>query len=84
MQATAVFAVAVVVGLLMLVVFGLAWFLAVPIAILLFLVPVAFGSAFGLRRAERTAPTGSAAMPSSQEAAYEPIVDPAQRRHGSR
>jgi fatty acid desaturase len=79
MQATAFFAVAVVVGLLMLVVFGVVWFLAVPIAFLLFLVPVAFVTSFAIRRTDHGHPPGGEGVPSSAEASYDPVVDPSER-----
>lgn len=79
MQATAFFAIAVVVGFFMLVVFGAAWFIAIPIAILLFLVPAAFAAALASRKLERSHPAGGAAVPSSGEASYDPVVDPDER-----
>ena len=79
MQATALIAVALVVGFLAAVVLGAAWFVAVPVAFLVFLVPVAFFAALAARKQDRTRPTGAGAMPSSQEASYQPIVDPAER-----
>ncbi len=84
MQATGFLAVALVIGFLMAVVFGAAWFIAVPVAFLVFLVPVAFVAAVAARRTERTRPTGSEAMPSTREASYDPVVDPAERPTSSR
>jgi uncharacterized protein (DUF58 family) len=73
-------ALAIFVGILMLVVFGAVWFIAIPVALLVFLIPVAFVTAFGARRAGVHAdhPTGSEAMPSSAEASYDPRIDPSQ------
>jgi membrane protein implicated in regulation of membrane protease activity len=82
MPATGLFLLAVFVGILALVVLGAAWFVAIPLAFLLFLVPVAFFAALGARRSGRAHPTGSEAMPSSREASYDPVVDPAERPRG--
>ena len=79
MQATGFLALAIFVGLVMVVVFGVTWFIAIPVAVLLFLVPVAFVAALAMRKLDRRHPTGSAAMPSSGEASYDPVVDPQQR-----
>jgi hypothetical protein len=80
MPATGLLALAIFVGILMLVVFGAAWFIAIPVALLLFLIPVAFVSAYAARRTGVGAahPTGSEAMPSSAEASYDPRIDPSQ------
>jgi membrane protein implicated in regulation of membrane protease activity len=80
MPATAVFALAVVLGLFMLVVLGAAWFVAIPVAVLVFLIPVAFVAALAGRKLERNHPSGSEGVPSSAEASYDPVVDPAARR----
>jgi hypothetical protein len=77
MQATAFLAVALVVGFIALVVLGAAWFIAIPLAFLVFLIPVAFVSIFAAKRAgldRGTHPTGSQAMPSSREASYDPRI----------
>jgi hypothetical protein len=79
MQATGFFAIAVVIGFLMLVVFGAAWFIAVPLAFLFFLVPVAFAAALAGRGRDRGQPPGGEGVPSSAEASYDPVADPAQR-----
>ena len=50
MAATGLLVLAIFVGILMLVVLGAAWFIAIPLAVLLFLVPVAFVSAYTARR----------------------------------
>jgi len=80
MPATGFLALAIFVGLLMLVVFGAAWFIAIPVALLLFLIPVAFVTVLAAKRSGLGAdhPTGSDAMPSSAEASYDPRIDPSQ------
>jgi uncharacterized protein (DUF58 family) len=77
MQVTGLIALAIFVGILMTVVFGAAWFIAVPVAFLFFLIPVAFIAVLAARQRRPGAPSGQA--PTSGEASYEPVVDPAQR-----
>jgi len=77
MQVTGLIAVAIFIGILMAVVFGAAWFIAVPVALLLFLIPVGVVTAFAARQRRAGAPSGEA--PSTGEASYEPVVNPAQR-----
>jgi len=80
MQATGFFLFAIFVGILMLVVFSAAWFIAIPVAILLFLIPMAFVGALAARQQNRGAkPAGAGGMPSTGEASYDPVVDPEQR-----
>lgn len=77
MQVTGLIALAIFVAIIMAVVFGAAWFIAVPVAVLFFLVPVAFLGAFAARERGADAPPGE--TPSTRQASYEPIQDPAQR-----
>jgi hypothetical protein len=80
MPATGLLVLAIFVGILMLVVFGVAWFVAVPLAFLLYLIPVAFVALFAAKRTGVGAarPSGSEAMPTSAEASYNPVADPSQ------
>ena len=68
------------VGLLLAFVFGGVWFIAIPVVFLLFLIPVAFTAALAARRTRRTSP--SSVAPTSQEASYNPVVDPSERSAG--
>jgi hypothetical protein len=77
MQVTGLIALAIFVGILMAVVFGAAWFIAVPVALLFFLIPVAFITVLAARQRRAGGPSGQA--PTSGEASYDPVVDPAQR-----
>lgn len=79
MPATGLFVFSIFVGILMLVVIGAAWFVAIPVAFLLFLVPMAFLAALAARRDRGAKPTGAGGMPSTAEAAYDPVADPSQR-----
>jgi hypothetical protein len=76
-QVTGLIALAIFVGILMAVVFGAAWFIAVPVALLFFLIPVGVVTVFAARQRRAGAPSGE--VPSTREAAYDPVVDPAQR-----
>lgn len=77
MQVTGLIAVAIFIGVIMTVVFGAAWFIAVPVAVLLFLIPVAFLAAFAARERRAGVPPGD--TPSTRQATYDPVQDPAQR-----
>lgn len=59
---------------------GLTPFIGIPIAILIFLIPIAWVAGAGRLTAERGggAPDKSG-VPSSGEASYQPTVDPAER-----
>jgi hypothetical protein len=76
MQVTGLIALAIFVGIIMAVVFGAAWFIAVPVALLFFLIPVGFIVAFAAR--ERRAGTPAGDTPTTRQASYEPVVDPTQ------
>ena len=62
----------------LLVVASLSPFLAIPIAVFLALVPVMWMVAAGRLLGERRSLNSE--VPSSQEASYQPTVDPAERR----
>jgi hypothetical protein len=85
MQAFALLAVAIVAAFIVAIAIGLAWFLVVPVAILLLLLPVAFAiHLFSQRRSGASASEGrsglasdvSGAVPTTHEASYQPISDP--------
>ncbi len=78
MQATGFFGFAIVVGVIMVVVFGAAWFIAVPVVVLLFLIPMGFAGAAAKRRDQRLTPAGDG-VPTSREASYDPVQDPSER-----
>lgn len=77
MQVTGLLALAIFVGILMAVVFGAAWFIAVPVALLFFLIPVGVVVAFAARQRRAGTPPGD--TPTTRQASYEPVADPAQR-----
>lgn len=70
----AIFATVVVALLFIAVAIGLAWFIAVPVAVMLLLAPAAYVIALITR------PKGGSAssdrIPSTKDASYEPISDP--------
>ncbi len=75
MHVSALFALAVVAAFITALVIGLAWFLAVPVAIVLLLAPLGYAFALFRGRGGR-APAGSEEAPSSQQASYDPVSDP--------
>lgn len=77
MQAFAFLVVAIVAAFIVAIAVGLAWFLAVPAAILLLLLPVAFATHMFSQRRSHPSPSDGPGVPSTQDAAYRPIADPA-------
>lgn len=78
MQATALLAVAIVAAFVIAIVIGLAWFIAVPVLVLLLLVPIAYMITLVTQRNRGRAPArASQGAPSTREASYQPISDPA-------
>lgn len=73
MQATAFLVIAIVVGVLLIAVAGLSWFVAVIVAFGIFSLPVLFTAAL-LRR--RTRGRFDPGVPSSHEASYHPADEP--------
>jgi hypothetical protein len=57
---------------------GLTPFIGVPIAVLVFLAPIAFFAFVG-RQAESRRKLDEPGVPSTGEATYEPVVDPSER-----
>jgi membrane protein implicated in regulation of membrane protease activity len=58
---------------------GMTPFIGIPLAVLVFLVPVAWFAAGGRRVAERRRTVEKSGVPSSRAASYEPRVDPGER-----
>jgi membrane protein implicated in regulation of membrane protease activity len=62
---------------------GLTPFIGIPLAVAIFLIPIAFIVATGRRGAERAGggegTVEKSGVPSTREATYEPTVDPAER-----
>lgn len=72
----AVFAVIVVALLIIAVSIGLAWFIAIPVAVFLLLFPIAYVIALFTR--PKGGSGGTPAVPSTEDASYQPIQDPSQ------
>jgi membrane protein implicated in regulation of membrane protease activity len=81
-QATFALAVALLALALLILVAGLTPFVAIPLAVLVFFVPVVWFAAAGRRAAEKRG-TGEtvdkSGVPSSRAASYDPVVDPKER-----
>jgi hypothetical protein len=78
MQVFAIFAVVIVAAFIVAVVVGLAWFIAVPVAVFLLLLPLAYVIAFVTKPRAKADSTVDQRVPSTAQASYEPISDPSQ------
>ncbi|MHB2001350.1 MAG: hypothetical protein ACYCSI_14385 [Solirubrobacteraceae bacterium] len=70
----AVFAIVIVAVFLIAVAIGLAWFVAVPIAVFLLLFPIAYLVALFTK--PKGARGGTPRAPSTADASYQPVSDP--------
>ncbi len=76
MQATALIAVAIVAGFIIAVAVGLWWFVALPVAALLLLIPAGYTIAYMTQRKARPPSNEARGLPSTREASYDPVSDP--------
>jgi hypothetical protein len=80
MHVAAALAIGLFALLLLLLVASLSPLIAIPIAVVLALVPIAWVGAAGRLMKERNRMGPRSGVPSSTEASYDPVVDPAERR----
>jgi hypothetical protein len=76
MQVTALIAVTIVVVCIAALVLGLVWFVAIPVAILLMMIPIGYMITLLTQRKARMGTGESHGVPTSREASYNPVSDP--------
>jgi membrane protein implicated in regulation of membrane protease activity len=79
MHVTAALAIGVLAFAVLVLLAGLSPFIGIPVAVVIFLAPVAWFAVVGRRVAEKRRTVDKSGVPSSRAASYEPVVDPAER-----
>jgi membrane protein implicated in regulation of membrane protease activity len=76
---TAALAVGLMVFAVLVLLAGLTPFIGIPVAVMVFLAPIAWFAVAGRRVAEKRRTVDKSGVPSSRAASYEPVVDPTER-----
>jgi hypothetical protein len=79
MHVTAALAVGLLAFALLVLLAGLSPFIGIPVAVMVFLAPIAWFAVAGRRVAEKGRTVEKSGVPSSRAASYEPVVDPTER-----
>lgn len=79
MEVTALLVVVIVLAFIIALALGVVWFIAVPVAVALLLLPLAYTVALMSRgRSSGPPPEETTGLPSTEEASYEPVRDPSE------